>query len=635
MGRADISPGELQALRDQVDALMGGADISHEELQALQDRIETLRQTWRATHPGKQIAAPGVAIPYGLVRSTEAPVHATDAGDTIASLLADPENRFPPLSTTNRSNWDPSPSYQRSDGAYVKTYATDGADGLLVTTVVDGEERTIHFQAEHWVPDDFGFGTFELHDEEGNWRETYRAFDGFRYFEGHRVRVGEGWGHHITLGARTETVHLPDGEAAYEGRMRTYAYAADGDGTSARRDDLNGYFELEADFTTGRLDGRIDRLRLRERDENGNRLSWQNLPDTTYFAVEDGRIVDGQLVASLTGMDSTPDAAPNRTVRGYEGGILGEFYGPRAEEVGGVLNAESELHGRVMSGWFGGHQAIVDPRIPPGASAPLDAALDWQLDTEAVTHMETALVTMVEGDGAGGAHLSYRLDGADHTVHLAESDYGASPSFPTLYFKPAGNQGFFLWTYDRSSFIDVPEYEHFNINSFVVTTDAEEGGSLARLVRTPVVYGTPTTELPAGSAEYSGRIYAEGTPTTLSTTPGSSVRPRLRSSDLTLNADFTGGTLGGTVEDVEVRPAGASSYADAAGRFTIDGTIAESASGPTLTADLTGSEDLASYDLDMEGRFFGPGAAEVGGVVRGSNSADDTVVSGYFGGTKQ
>ena len=57
-------------------------------------------------------------------------------------------------------------------------------------------------------------------------------------------------------------------------------------------------------------------------------------------------------------MDSNAAAPADETVRGYEGGILGEFYGPAAEEVGGVLNASR--NDRVMHGAFAGKQGDAD-----------------------------------------------------------------------------------------------------------------------------------------------------------------------------------------------------------------------------------------------------------------------------------
>ena len=53
-------------------------------------------------------------------------------------------------------------------------------------------------------------------------------------------------------------------------------------------------------------------------------------------------------------MDSNATAPLHESVRGYEGHVLGEFYGPAAEEVGGVLSASREEDLRVMLGEFHG-----------------------------------------------------------------------------------------------------------------------------------------------------------------------------------------------------------------------------------------------------------------------------------------
>ena len=50
---------------------------------------------------------------------------------------------------------------------------------------------------------------------------------------------------------------------------------------------------------------------------------------------------------------------------------------------------------------------------------------------------------------------------------------------------------------------------------------------------------------------------------------------------------------------------------------------------------MTGTEDLAVWDVDMEGRVFGPQAEEVGGVLTGTNSTDDHRLIGYFGAATQ
>ena len=102
------------------------------------------------------------------------------------------------------------------------------------------------------------------------------------------------------------------------------------------------------------------------------------LSDTTWFEIGKGRIVDGQFTATLTGRDSNAAAAMDDTVRGYEGGVLGEFYGPAAEEVGGVLNASRS--DRVMVGMFGGTQ--LDPDGPTGLVASTAAPAVYANDAD-------------------------------------------------------------------------------------------------------------------------------------------------------------------------------------------------------------------------------------------------------------
>ena len=60
-----------------------------------------------------------------------------------------------------------------------------------------------------------------------------------------------------------------------------------------------------------------------------------------------------------------------------------------------------------------------------------------------------------------------------------------------------------------------------------------------------------------------------------------------------------------------------------------NGTITNS----DISAELVGSGDAADFTGDMTGRFFGPGAAEVGGVIDGEGT--DSVFEGWFGGKKQ
>ena len=244
------------------------------------------------------------------------------------------------------------------------------------------------------------------------------------------------------------------------------------------------------------------------------------------------------------------------------------------------------------------------------------------------------MVTRFEGDGAGGFDITYRIDGTDQTIRFTESDYGANPEDTDAYYKQLGN-----WIYTvesetpRGSPLGDSEFDHFDIYYTEVIETGDDASILGGTVGY-FVHGTTTQTLPAGTAEYSGRFRAKLL-APVSQPPTTPSRGWLRSSNLTLTLDFTDSTVNGAIDGIEQRLRGQTSYAPVAGRFTIDGMIAENASGPGLRADMTGTEDLAVWDVDMEGRVFGPQAEEVGGVLTGTNSTDDHRLIGYFGAATQ
>ena len=157
--------------------------------------------------------------------------------------------------------------------------------------------------------------------------------------------------YYISYGARTVAANLPAGTATYAGGMYADMYSR-GNPSNAARSRLEGDLNLTADFDESTLEGTILNIRLREPGED----DYSPLPDTTRFEIGGGRIADGQFTATLTGVDSNNGAPITDSVRGYEGGVLGEFYGPAAEEVGGVLNATRDEDRRVMGGVFHGRK---------------------------------------------------------------------------------------------------------------------------------------------------------------------------------------------------------------------------------------------------------------------------------------
>ena len=267
-----------------------------------------------------------------------------------------------------------------TNDAYIKemsfhSAASSGPFPVVLTYVVDGEEQVVHFFTSNNPYDPGSRNDPNNPDNRDDpnfphsWTET---IDGLDYWSWHwvgdeRLRLSVGFISGIddadgntlyrlysTSGARTRVDDLPSGTASYEGTMRGDTHLAND--PSSGHEAISGSLSLTADFDRGSLAGRISDIQVRT-DNPKAPGDWEgpgtrHLSDTTYFEIGDGRIVDGEFTASLTGMDSNANAAMNDTVRGYEGGVLGAFYGPGAAEVGGVLNATRD--DRVMGGVFGG-----------------------------------------------------------------------------------------------------------------------------------------------------------------------------------------------------------------------------------------------------------------------------------------
>ena len=118
---------------------------------------------------------------------------------------------------------------------------------------------------------------------------------------------------------------------------------------------IGGNLRLTADFGDSTLTGAILGIRVKSAAAD----SYSYLPDTAYFDISNGRIADGKITADLAGVDPRSSAPADESVRGYEGTVDGQFYGPAAEEVGGVFNASRQ--DRVMAGVFGASR--LEPRV--------------------------------------------------------------------------------------------------------------------------------------------------------------------------------------------------------------------------------------------------------------------------------
>lgn len=582
----------------------------------------------------------GAVVPSGTAASAAEPVLATTARpNTLAAALPVASNRFAPLSASLTRTSGTQPSVAENDEDRVKTIASDGDDGFRVTYVFRGSERTVHFRKTDYRDANGDYRRDEGDDEFGFWSET-GAFAGaeknkgsqeFRYFDGGGILgitegvVGRAY---LTYGSRTASP--PAGSATWTGRMTAAAWQ-DETPAFASRQRIRGDLNLTADFGEGTLGGRFSGIDWTAFGE----ATYRSLGDGTRFAIEDGRIAGGRFTAALRGTDTDADAAPADSARGFTGGVLGEFYGPAAEEIGGVFNARRANAGgqdTVMHGWFGGKQ--LKPTVPSGTLTVLSTAVAQTRSpsgTSAVPDAEPVGVVAVAGDGAAGFRVTWR-DGSDRKeVHLEGSDFGSNSALSTTYGERQGDRAWFLWDW-TDSFTATPEFDHFNVHGWAVV-DYQAGTSTAQeWWRGYAVSGAATGAdgLPSGTASYSGRAVAEINPAAAS---GNANRTYARGA-LALNADFGANTVGGTISGITVRDPGERAYEARAGSVTISGgTI----SGGSLTAAMSGTVDQTTVTGSVAGRFFGPEAAEVGGTLTGTgtSSGGNSFIRGWFGGKKQ
>ena len=137
-----------------------------------------------------------------------------------------------------------------------------------------------------------------------------------------------------TYGVRTWPPNLRAlGSASYEGNILGNIWDTGDPNRRTGSDLIRGTLALHADLEDGDIGGRI--FDFRRFDRGADDPAWQALADTNAIDIA-GNIEEGRFTADWTGGDSG-DAPAVESIRGFSGTMLGEFYGPAGEEVGGVL----------------------------------------------------------------------------------------------------------------------------------------------------------------------------------------------------------------------------------------------------------------------------------------------------------
>ena len=286
-----------------------------------------------------------VAIPSTMHEGSPEPRYA-DSADTLDSMTG---TTFSTLSAPLvRWGENANVALSEASGAYVDSITWDAEGGAMVVFVIDGQEQAVQFTQDE-------FESFEEDAYKVIGSRTYLTepatfsssnpldrtwFDVFFW----ETWTDDGSDSHTeaVYGLRTRPENLPMGAASYDGFMVGRFFGNDGNSPRWRthRRLLWGEMGLEANFDQSTISGQVDGIWFQDTRENDN--AWEELPDTTTVTITGGNIVGGRFTADWAGQDTDPDNPATTSVRGFEGDIVGDFYGPAAEEVAGVFNGRRD-----------------------------------------------------------------------------------------------------------------------------------------------------------------------------------------------------------------------------------------------------------------------------------------------------
>ena len=581
----------------------------------------------RGTGGGTGGGTDTLTIGPGFLPSSSAPVYASDT----TRLGEKATEWFPPLTSvvhraesgTTRPEAEPAEPFAiRSDGnlGFEILFQDDGEEttvGVPVSAVYDGwieyeardddEELTLGLWTEETLLDE-NDGTKGLRDY-----RYLHVIGGSFYDPGEPIERFR-----LVFGLRTPAGGLPAGTATYDGDMSAYSWSATDSSRDARQR-VRGDLNLVADFDAASLTGRIDEIRgTMPGAASSTRVSW---PDTG-LDIDDGKIVNGQFTATLTGYDTNDPVTPQSSLDGFAGDLVGEFYGPRGEEMGGVLTAVREAagtaDGRALEGYVLGRKALAGSDAAPLSAGVIRYDLSGSSPRVELQDADDG-ATALARDANGDYRLTYRMDGETRTVTMTTDDWSADWQ---AFVRREGRSESFLWR-QRS-------YAYMNVVGWAGGTYPDDASTDADTYTYGfAVFGDRTAagQMPgSGTATYSGRTEArEWQPSPGQGRAVSSNTTRYRA-DLSLTADFGQGTVGGQATGLERRAPGESGYTSIPGALTFDsGRIA----GNSLTATVEG----LGYSGSAEGAFYGPDAFEVGGVMQATHT-DGRLLHGWFAGEK-
>ena len=310
----------------------------------------------------------------GLARSLQHSRFAESDADNLSHLLPGGKEVFSTLSAAVwRDYQNRSSALPGLGSAYVESVSSDGEGGFRVTFVVDGNESLAHFPARRfgttlfqggaqgnltgyslwsWT-DSFDVGSNEAGETDRTDGPSYYDYFDINGWQAGTSGIGNFRGF-MTYGVQTQAANLPTGSASYEGRLRGEVWNADASAWGSQTW-VHGTLHMQANFDYGQVSGLIDGLQFQPQGDDRYAL-----PDGNVVDIASTPIGEAGFVAEWVGNDPNQNAAPHETIGGFSGTLIGEFYGPTADELGGVLSGRRDATDEYLIGGFGGLQPSLE-----------------------------------------------------------------------------------------------------------------------------------------------------------------------------------------------------------------------------------------------------------------------------------
>ena len=305
----------------------------------------------------------------GFVASPLGSWYAESDQDTLANLegLA-----FSPLSVHVRRDYGEETrgvASPEDDSAYIESIVRTSTGKSVVSYVLEGERTSIDFETRGLASYDSIFGetthdnhayAVQLYTDLGTAddpapRDYVATARWYTFEQRPGVTPYDGVVYEIfgTYGVRTPSGPLSAlGSASYEGNMLGSVWDRGDPNRRTGSELLRGTLSLVANLDDGGIGGQVSSFRRYDRDAAN--LGWETLADSNAIEIV-GNIVDGRFTADWEGHDSGNTPAED-SVGGFTGTMLGEFYGPAGEEVGGVLrghrDATTTTPEQIFNGFF-------------------------------------------------------------------------------------------------------------------------------------------------------------------------------------------------------------------------------------------------------------------------------------------